>query len=129
MPTRAQAETKLILDLDQLVPEPMEFRLGGQKYLIQVGTVRKLAEMSKRLEKVLSLLARKAQGDPIPDSKLYEAYHEYLSVLCPKLTAGVIESMTFPQLRALLKTIIRYATGQQTDLEADGDAEKKKTIA
>jgi hypothetical protein len=107
----------------------MSFKLGGKVYTIEVGTVRKLAQMSDRLEAIFGLVQRKALGEKVSDEDLYTAYHQYLSVLCPKLTLDVILTMTLPQLRKLLTEIIRYATGQQTGVDSPADAEKKKTIA
>lgn len=124
IPARSNAEPiKVIADLDQLIPAPFGFKLGGRVYQIQVGTIRKLAGLQDKLEVILHLLNRATKGEKVPDFDLHKAYHQYLSVLCPEMSMEAVENMNLPQLRRLLSEIQKYATGQSMDPTED---EKKK---
>ena len=123
-PTRADKDMSMIVDLDDLVTRPVGFRFRGKIYRVEPVSAKTFMELSDSLAEAGRLMDLAQAGSSIEESQIYEAYQQFVSVLCPSFTIDILKDMQLPQVHALINLIIKHATGQPMRLEEI--TEKKK---
>lgn len=132
LPTRNQSRpnVQVIADFDDLIAQPIGFKVFGKVYEIQPVTTETFLKVANALGQVQNLLSERAQGREIKDQEVYDHYFQFITPLCPDMTKDELKKLALPQLNALITLIIQHMTGRtpQTPkpVEAE-DAEKKNS--
>lgn len=113
----------MVADLDALIAEPVGFRFQGKVYRCEPVDTKTFLQLAEVLEEVRQLIKSQGEGLPISSEQIYEAYHRYISAVCPDFTISILKAMTLPQVHGLLNLVIKHVTGQPM---APEDTEKKK---
>lgn len=127
MPARAAATpVRVVVDIDKLISERVGFVWRGKTYPIEAVTTEQFMRMADVLGEIQTLIKAQSEGAKTSEESIYEAYHRYISVLCPSFTMDELRKMPIPGLHAILNLIIKHATGQPMNM--DEWMEKKKMM-
>jgi hypothetical protein len=119
---------KIIADFDALISEPIGFRFHGKEYEIKPVDTETFMRVAKALQEIQDLLSQRTQGTEVDNEKVYDAYHKFLSPLCPSITLKDLNSMALPQIHALKNLIIRHMLGDTAEQMQGEKSEKKKSL-
>jgi hypothetical protein len=117
MPTRREAMSNLIADLDSLIEEKVVFRLHGNQHFISPISTLEFFKFAERLA-VLNSLRDK---ENIKGDELVNSYYEVISSVCPSISIEDVEKCTSAQVGALFQLVLDKVMGRLTD-------EKKKLL-
>jgi hypothetical protein len=129
MPSRDEKRrVNLIADLDDLISQPIGFKYLGKEYIIEPMTTHNFMIVSRALQDLENVLKDKNNED-FNEDDIYQAYYDFISTLCPRISISDIRKAKIAQLHALLNLMIRHITGQTApDMVAVDDTEKKKIL-
>lgn len=126
MPARAKSQDySVVLDLDELLTKPVGFQVLGRTYTVRPVSTETFLKLANVLGEIQALIKSIGEGAEAHDVQIYEAYHRYISVLCPEFTLDTLKKMQLPQVHGLVNLIIKHATGQPMNLDV---VEKKKML-
>ena len=112
-------ESKVVVDLDRLIAEPVYFRLKGTIHAIKPMTTRTYLSVTNEIGKMQNL-----RGEAEPDTKaVFDGYLRLFQTVCDTISEKDIMDMNLPQRAALIQEILRHVSGR---VEADQVDEKKK---
>ena len=118
---QVQGGENVVLDLDQLTPQPVRFRMYGKIHSAHPVSVGQFGEIYNAISKIDSLAVRKKlSGD-----RLYRSYIRALRPVCPTLTAIDLAKMSRLQQVAFFLFVFKVISGEGFDPTPTTDAEKK----
>jgi len=124
MPTRHQfSEEGVYANLDQLIAEPLPFRVHGKVHILKPVTTEEFYFLTNALSRLYTL---RDQEKGVKADELIEAYFQVVSSICSTITRKDIEDMTQPQIGALYSLVLEHATGRSQKI--DHEELKKKTF-
>lgn len=124
MPTRHQfAESDVYANLDQLISDPLPFRLHGKVHLLKPVELQEFYSLTNALMKLHAL---RDDASNINTDQLIDSYFKVINSVCGTITKQDIEQMTQAQIGALYALILEHASGRSH--KVDHEELKKKTF-
>lgn len=122
MPTRsdAQANTRLVADIDKIVAEPVGFMLLGRVRILKPITTEEFLEFTKAYNN-LAILAEKEKVTPA--DYIFGVYRVFKTV-CDDISKKDLRKMSHVQIGAVHSLIMRSISGE-IFTESQEDFEKK----
>jgi hypothetical protein len=119
---QVQGGEGVVLDLDQLTPQPIRFRMYGKIHEARPVSVGQFGEIYNGITKIDALAVKKQlKGD-----KLYRAYIRALKPVCPTVSALDLAKMTRLQQVAFFLFVFKVISGEAFDLgDLAAGSEKK----
>lgn len=113
-------ESKIVVDLDRLVSEPIGFRLQGKVHLIKPLDNKTFLKVVNELAKLDVL-----RSTPNPEMKVViDGYTSLFQSVCDTITKQIVSDMNAHQIAALFQQIVDQITGRAFKSEA----EKKNSL-
>lgn len=107
-----QQHVEVVQDLDQLIAEPIAFKLFGKTHLIEpLKTKEYLAVYDAWMN--WDLILKRAKSDqPVTTGELNDGYFNIFSSVCKTITFPMVEEMTLHQKAALFALVLKTFMGE-----------------
>ena len=118
----SDAETRIVLDLDKLIPKPVAFQLHNKKHIVYPITVEQFSVLYEKVAKIDKLVGEKK----IAGDELTKAYSDAFKYVCPTMTPDIIKNMTKEQIDAFFIFMFKILSGDAFKLDELKDFDEKK---
>jgi hypothetical protein len=117
----------IVSDLDALISETIAFKVHGKIHKIKPITVEEFVKFSLALSDAQTLQT----AESVKTNDLIDVYLKIFQAVCDTIERKDIESMTQPQVGALLQLVVEAVMGKaqgKSGESVDDSGEKKKSL-